>query len=128
VLGIIHRVVYDMGFRPKSSSVFYSQPLAFKTAYIQAILNSPLRALTTMNISQPEVWTEIADALDLLKPYDAQVTVYDRMNFCPVCGTVLVRLVVDVKECPHLHGMAYVTEDSSGLPVITFELTETLDG
>lgn len=125
-------VVYKMGFRPKPGTKLYSRSLALMTSYENAVKN--MKYPITIDLSNQQPWSELAETIDTLElereTYDEgrpEMVLYRRMNFCVMCGTLLVSLVVDVKQCPHMHGTVRTHEGPDGLPTIVFEPAEGLD-
>ena len=124
--------VYRMGFRPKPGTMFYSRPSALETSFEAAV--KKMKYPVVIDLRNKQAWTDIAETvktLDLEEEIyaggDPQIILHRRMNFCVMCGTLLVALVVDVKQCPHMHGSVRTIDGPDGLPSILFKPTEGLD-
>jgi hypothetical protein len=64
---------------------------------------------------------------DTLVEDELPTTLYGCMNFCVMCGQALELLVLDVKECPDLHGKVYGGSNQKGLPTIVFEPAQEVE-
>ena len=104
MMGLIRSIIYRLGFRPKLGSIFFSPSWV-----------------------SPEAHKKIMDAFDRgFESVDrTPPSQYQNMNFCIVCGARLVLRVLDIKECPNLHGKVFTTHNSKGLPAIMFEPEES---
>lgn len=126
MMDLIRRAVYRSGRRPKADSVFFSESLSLKMRFLEAVKKQPFPVV--IHPQNRAAWSEVAANLRRLKeptPDDATpASLFQALNFCPMCGTPLTVLVLDVKECPHGHGNARVFESPDGLPAILFEPSE----
>jgi len=113
---VIRKCVYRLGFSPQAESIFYSPSLALRQALTEAV---PDHQLPT----DLEVWKRLAEEQEERKDH-TPASLYQDMNFCVVCGERLILRVLDIKECPNLHGKTFTTENSQGIPVIMFEPEE----
>jgi hypothetical protein len=130
VLRLIRNLVYGLGFWPKVGTIFHSPSLAFMLSYRKAV--EKMKYPVVIDLNNRSAWDEVAETVDLMEletnDVDPRSALYRSMNFCPMCGTLLVGLVVDVKQCPHLHGTARTHDGPDGLPAILFKPAEGLDG
>lgn len=131
ILSSLRNLVYWMGIWPKPGSVLYSPSMALSRSYLNAIKKAKFPVV--IDLANRPAWASTAMAIDQMKrdrfstETSLTETIYGRMNFCIMCGSPLIPLVVDVKECPHQHGVVRPSETTKGLPGITFELTEETD-
>lgn len=114
--GWVRRRVYQLGFRPKKDTIFYSPSLtmlyACREGFKEARKNGR-PAIILPNASRP---------LHILNAWDMLFAI----KFCPICGydMSMITAVDGEKYCPNNHGKLYVSEDREGLPIIAFELRE----
>jgi hypothetical protein len=131
ILASIRRLVYRLGFWPHPRSPLYSPSLALNLSYLKAIKDTAFPVM--IDLGNKPAWAATTIALDQIErdhyseKKDEQQSLYHAMNFCIMCGSPLIPLVVDIKECPHQHGRVRIRETEKGLPGIMFELTEEVD-
>lgn len=81
-----------------------------------------------IKLDEGPTYTELktVKVLDKKKPIRkaTRILLFDRTLYCPICASVLVAFVLDMKECPEGHGKTLTDENRHGMPVIVFEPTE----